>query len=155
MHTWSLAVEAQYYLGYPFLLMLLKQFSLRHNLFILLILTVLSCAMSEYGVRHHPSATFYLLPTRAWELLLGGLTCFVPAVKLTNVRYQWERESLTSTKQLANNEKEASKRRLARRHARRLLSLGLKGRQLRTAWRLFRESGLTLRELASGLSRYR
>ncbi len=75
--------------------------------------------------------------------------------EVLNVRYQWELESLRSTKQLADHEKEAAKRRLAKCHARRLLSLGLKGRRLQTAWQLFRKSGLTLRELASGLSRYR
>jgi glycosyltransferase involved in cell wall biosynthesis len=75
--------------------------------------------------------------------------------EVLNVRYQWELESLSSTKQLTEDEKEAAKRRLNGRHARRLLSLGLKGRRLQTAWRLFRESGLTLGELASGLSRNR
>lgn len=75
LHTWSLAVEEQFYLGYPFLLLLLRR---RATVPILGILTVGSFALSVWGVRHHPAASFYLLPTRAWELLIGGMICFLP-----------------------------------------------------------------------------
>ena len=78
LHTWSLAVEEQFYIGYPFLLLVLRRFGRRITFWSLLVLLVGSLALSEYGVRHYPSPTFFLLPTRAWELLIGGLICFLP-----------------------------------------------------------------------------
>lgn len=78
LHTWSLAVEEQFYLGYPFLLMFLHRWGRKATFVTLMVLGLGSLAISEYGVHHHPSATFFLLPTRAWELLIGGLICFLP-----------------------------------------------------------------------------
>jgi len=82
LHTWSLAVEEQFYLFVPFLLVgLFRLAVLRERKFLLLILGlgfVCSLALSALGVRFAPSATFYLLPTRAWELLLGSLIAFLP-----------------------------------------------------------------------------
>jgi peptidoglycan/LPS O-acetylase OafA/YrhL len=76
LHTWSLAVEEQFYVLYPFLLLLLGRLSPRHASRVLIGATLASFVLSEWGVRNFPSATFFLLPTRAWELLLGGLLCF-------------------------------------------------------------------------------
>ena len=78
LHTWSLAVEEQFYLCYPLLLMLLHRFGRRATFLVLGLLAVGSLALSQYGVEHHPSAAFFLLPSRAWELLLGGLVWFLP-----------------------------------------------------------------------------
>ena len=78
LHTWSLAVEEQFYLGYPLLLILLKRVGRGTTPIVLALLALGSLVLSQYGVNHHPSATFFLLPTRAWELLIGGLICFMP-----------------------------------------------------------------------------
>ena len=78
LHTWSLAVEEQFYLGYPFLLLLLARFKRRMAFGVLVGLALASLAVAEYGVWNHPSPTFFFLPTRAWELLLGALICFLP-----------------------------------------------------------------------------
>jgi len=78
LHTWSLAVEEQFYLGYPILLMILNRCGRSVMSVVLVLLTVASFVMSVHGVHHHPSATFFFLPTRAWEMSLGGLLCFVP-----------------------------------------------------------------------------
>jgi len=79
LHTWSLAVEEQFYLFYPFVLMLLSTLTRRKMVRWLIAIALISFVVSEWGTRTHPSASFYLLPFRAWELLLGGLLCFVPS----------------------------------------------------------------------------
>jgi len=88
LHTWSLAVEEQFYLIVPLLLWFLYRTPLLHRrrliLSVLAIGFVCSLAISIYGVSHHPSAAFYLLPTRAWELLLGSICAFLPLMPRTS-----------------------------------------------------------------------
>ncbi len=73
LHTWSLAVEEQFYLGFPLLLLVLRRCS-RSTLFrVLAILGAASLTLSIYGSYRYPEGTFYLLPTRAWELAMGSL----------------------------------------------------------------------------------
>ena len=78
LHTWSLAVEEQFYLFFPLALMFLKRLSSR-KLFCLIAATALISFMANlYGVNFYPDATFYLLPTRAWELLVGCMLLVLP-----------------------------------------------------------------------------
>lgn len=77
LHTWSLAVEEQFYLFYPLLLITACRYCRRFAWVVLLLLAVISLGVSEWGVRTYTWATFYLLPTRAWELLIGALLVFV------------------------------------------------------------------------------
>ncbi|HJW03522.1 MAG TPA: acyltransferase family protein [Azospira sp.] len=76
LHTWSLAVEEQYYLLFPVFLMLGWRFGKRWLVALLVLAALVSLAASEWGSIHKPPATFYLLPTRGWELLIGALTAF-------------------------------------------------------------------------------
>lgn len=71
IHTWSLAVEEQFYLFFPALLIFLYRFGLRTVLFIILVFTGLSLALAEWGTTHYPTDSFFLLPTRIWELFIG------------------------------------------------------------------------------------
>ncbi len=73
LHYWSLSVEEQYYLLYPLFLMLVFRSARKHLTPIICGLVVISFAAFAYGVSHYPSATFYLLPTRMWELGAGCL----------------------------------------------------------------------------------
>jgi peptidoglycan/LPS O-acetylase OafA/YrhL len=73
LHTWSLAVEEQYYLLFPLLLMVSWRFYTRKLFWCVAIVALMSFAVCELGWRNSPIANFYLLPTRAWELLLGSL----------------------------------------------------------------------------------
>ena len=74
LHTWSLAVEEQFYIFFPLLLMLTWRFGLRFVCLLLLVTFVCSLAAAQWSVYQHPSAAFYLLPMRAWELLIGSAT---------------------------------------------------------------------------------
>lgn len=73
LHTWSLAVEEQFYLLFPLLIILLLRVgSLTQVRLVLTALVVASFAVSVVGTYNWPSATFYLLPTRLWELGVGS-----------------------------------------------------------------------------------
>ena len=78
LHTWSLAVEEQFYLVYPILLLLLNRFSARVIAGVLILLALSSLGTCQWLMQSQPSAAFYLLPTRAWELMLGGIVGLAP-----------------------------------------------------------------------------
>jgi peptidoglycan/LPS O-acetylase OafA/YrhL len=73
LHTWSLAVEEEFYIVFPIFLRIIKRYFNCRWIAFSLPLVFISFIMSIWGVYHQPSATFYLAPTRAWELLLGSL----------------------------------------------------------------------------------
>lgn len=77
LHTWSLAVEEQFYLLFPILLMAFWKIGRSRLLLAIIILSIMSLALSEWGTKNAPSATFYLAPMRAWELLAGAICAFL------------------------------------------------------------------------------
>jgi peptidoglycan/LPS O-acetylase OafA/YrhL len=74
LHIWSLAIEEQYYLALPLLAVLCPR---RLRLSATLLLTVASAALCLYAVQRSPSAAFYFLPTRAWELGAGTAAALI------------------------------------------------------------------------------
>ena len=79
LHTWSLSVEWQFYLIYPIILYTLRKFLHKSTAsIIVLIITALSLILSMLLSSKHQSASFYLLPTRAWEMFMGGLVYLFP-----------------------------------------------------------------------------
>ena len=72
LHTWSLAVEEQFYLVFPLFLVLLVRTG-RNSVVFTAAAILLSFALAIWAVPHAPDAAFYLAPMRAWELLLGAL----------------------------------------------------------------------------------
>lgn len=76
LHTWSLAVEEQYYALFPLALLLAWRLGRRRVLALLSIAALLSLGLAQWGSAAKPDAAFYLLPTRAWELAIGALLAF-------------------------------------------------------------------------------
>lgn len=72
IHTWSLAVEEQYYILFPLFLMLAWRAGRRTMFAVLAAVGVASLGAAHWAAYAAPSAAFYLLPTRAWELLIGS-----------------------------------------------------------------------------------
>jgi peptidoglycan/LPS O-acetylase OafA/YrhL len=77
LHTWSLAVEEQYYILFPLFLFLAWRFGKNRVFWLIVVLTSISFALSEWGWRHRPIENFYLAPTRAWELFAGSIAAFI------------------------------------------------------------------------------
>ncbi len=79
LHTWSLAVEEQFYIVYPVLMMVLgRRLAPGRLAGVLWLLLGCSLAYSAWAVTRAPAAAFYLFPGRAWELLLGGVLAVGP-----------------------------------------------------------------------------
>ncbi len=73
LHLWSLGVEEQFYILFPFLVMLVHSVRPRALPMVLGFLFFSSLVASEFAMRKDPSAAFYLLPFRAFELLSGAI----------------------------------------------------------------------------------
>ena len=73
VHTWSLAVEEQYYIIIPLFLVVLLRFGRSGIVLALSVVFAASLASALIGSASYPAANFYLLPGRAWELIAGGL----------------------------------------------------------------------------------
>lgn len=82
LHTWSLAVEEQYYIFFPLLMMVLVRY-VRHWRWVLLAVLVVSFGLNVGQIAHKPDVVFFSLPTRAWELLCGAMLAVLPAPKST------------------------------------------------------------------------
>ncbi|QRM29031.1 acyltransferase family protein [Microvirga sp. VF16] len=88
LHVWSLAIEEQYYLVLPaFLLLTPSRLWLRG----VSLLLVISLALCLYLASREPSAAFYLLPTRFWEMAIGSVGALLPSYYLLRLSFSWLR----------------------------------------------------------------
>ncbi len=79
LHTWSLSVEWQFYLLYPLVILLYNRvFGLKSLRWLVVVLTVISFILCVFKTRQNPSASFFLFPYRAWELMIGGVVFLFP-----------------------------------------------------------------------------
>ena len=76
LHTWSLAIEEQFYIFYPLILVFLLPFGRKITIIFLIFSFIFSLILSHFLSSSLPSANYYLIPTRAWELLMGCLAAF-------------------------------------------------------------------------------
>lgn len=73
LHTWSLGVEEQFYIIFPIFLVLVRKLFPQRLRAAVVVLFFISLVASAYIVLHHPMTSFYMLYTRAWELLMGTI----------------------------------------------------------------------------------
>ncbi|HHF3086093.1 TPA: acyltransferase family protein [Vibrio diabolicus] len=79
LHTWSLSVEWQFYIIYPIILLALKRFlSLEHLKRLIVISTIIGFGFSVIATMKWANAAYYLFPTRAWEMMVGGVAFLYP-----------------------------------------------------------------------------
>ncbi|MDT0582638.1 acyltransferase family protein [Brumicola blandensis] len=77
LHTWSLSVEWQFYMLFPFLLLALNQLFSAIKVFLTFVVcTCIALSISIYLTIHSPDAAYFLLPARAYEMMLGGICYF-------------------------------------------------------------------------------
>lgn len=90
LHTWSLSVEWQFYMVYPLALLgLSKVIALNRLRWLILAACLAGFGFCVFASFKWPDPAFYLLPTRAWELLVGAVACVFP-IKL----HAWHQRAL-------------------------------------------------------------
>jgi peptidoglycan/LPS O-acetylase OafA/YrhL len=97
LHTWSLAVEEQFYIVFPLLMMPLGWLRARRGIVLAVVvaLGLISFAAAELYMSIEPAAAFYLFPLRAWELLVGVAVGAFPTPAAIASR-RWLRETLAA-----------------------------------------------------------
>lgn len=97
LHTWSLAVEEQFYIFFPLLLLGTWRLGRKNMIWLLVALTGLSMSISTWQVRNESASAFFLLPSRWWELSAGVLL----ALKFRSLQEVampgWARQLLATT----------------------------------------------------------
>jgi peptidoglycan/LPS O-acetylase OafA/YrhL len=81
LHTWSLSVEWQFYLLYPLIIAIShKFFSLKVIKYLILFGAIAGFILSIYSTLKWPTPGYFLLKTRAWEMMFGGVAYLFPIV---------------------------------------------------------------------------
>jgi peptidoglycan/LPS O-acetylase OafA/YrhL len=76
LHTWSLSVEEQYYILFPIVLLIAFKYLRKYLINILIFLTIISLLLAQLSSKTGPSANFYFLYSRMWELLSGSILAY-------------------------------------------------------------------------------
>jgi len=90
LHTWSLSIEEQFYIFFPFFLFISFKYLKNYVGLILIKTFFISLLLAEWASVNHPGINFYSLPTRAWELIAGSIIAYYEvnyAKKLINKKY--------------------------------------------------------------------
>lgn len=89
--TWSLGVEEQFYVFFPFFIILVSKIRYRLRLAALAAMCAISFALSIYLTQRASTGAFYLLPPRAWEMGAGALLAMLHRMRPGLVRSAWAR----------------------------------------------------------------
>ena len=93
LHLWSVAVEEQFYLAFPWVLLAVARFAPRRLFAALAFSLFVSLALCLYCSQQRFAANYYLTPTRGWELLIGACLAVVEPAGLAR---RWLREAIAA-----------------------------------------------------------
>lgn len=96
LHMWSLGIEEQFYIFAPLALWLALKYGRKYLSVLIASLALLSFIASAMLTERYAGASFYLLPTRAWELLAGAFLASLRFERPTSTRATFGRELLAS-----------------------------------------------------------
>lgn len=88
LHIWSLSLEEQFYLIWPFVLIFIFKSKTRNYFLYFSIFIVSSLLFSEYLTKNHPILAYYLLPSRIFEFCIGAIVALIPYYKV-NKKYSY------------------------------------------------------------------
>jgi len=88
LHTWSLSVEEQFYIIFPLTFFLTFKYFRKYLIHILIFGFLISLGLAEWTSRNYPSASFYFLHTRLWELLTGSILAYYEITRGTRCKYK-------------------------------------------------------------------
>lgn len=82
LHLWSLGVEEQFYLIWPTFLIILTKYLRKGTLSLIILIAVLGCILAQIISIKLPAVSYFMFPTRAFELLIGASLAFIRPVKV-------------------------------------------------------------------------